>query len=154
MVKKLSKEKKALAKLVKSINNMETTNEEMEALSLRVHEVYANVLQKYLSSVCVIQFNYLENLKERVKNCKSQQEFKVIVENDIEIMEAKNDKTRIEMIEYGMAKKIYRDVVQGKGKEFEYGHNLLFKYDDQDIRYAGFFDIEKAKEEAKNVLVN
>jgi predicted Holliday junction resolvase-like endonuclease len=151
MVKKISKDKKALAKFVKAVNNLETVNEEMESLSLKVHEVYANVVKKYLSSVPVIQFNYLENLKERTKTCRTIYEFKAIVESDIAMMEAKTEKTRIEEVEYLMAKKVHSDVVLGKGKEFEYGKDLSFKYDDQDIRYLGFFDSEKAKEDlAKN----
>jgi len=154
MVKKLSKEKKALAKFVKAANNIEIKNEEMETLSLKIHEVYAKVIKKYLENTFVIQFNYLESLKARTKTCKTAAEFAEIVSKDIEIMSNKADKTRIEEIEFGIAKKVYRDVVQGKGKEFEYGKDLSFKYDDQDIRYIGYFDQEKAKEEAKNVIAS
>ena len=154
MVKKLSKEKKALAKLVKAANNMEIKNEEMATLSLKIHEVYANVIKKYLENPSVIQFNYLESLKARTKTCKTALEFGEIVKKDIDIMTAKADKTRIEEIEFAIAKKVFKDVVQGKGKEFEYGKDLSFKYDDQDIRYVGYFDNEKAKEETKNVIAS
>lgn len=149
MVKKLSKDKKSLAKFVKAVNKIEIKSEEMETLSLKIHKVYSDVVQKYLLTQSVIQFNYLENLKERTKKCKSPEEFAEIVEKDIELMENKTEKTRIEEIEYLMAKKVFKDVVQGKGKEFEYGKDLTFKYDDQDIRFAGYFDSEKAKEELK-----
>ena len=154
MVKKLSKEKKGLAKFVKAVNNIEVKSEEMETLSLKIHEVYANVIKKYLENPAVIQFNYLDNLKGRTKQCKTPEEFAEIVSKDIEIMEAKTEKSRIEEIEFAIAKKVFKDVVQGKGKEFEYGKDLSFKYDDQDVRFVGYFDAEKAKEEVKNTVAS
>ena len=154
MVKKLSKDKKALGKFVKSVNNIEVKSEEMATLSLKIHQVYANVVKKYLANPSVIQFNYLESLKERTKKCKTPEEFAEIVNKDIETMEGKAEKSAIEEIEYLMAKKVFKDVVQGKGKEFEYGKDLSFKYDEQDVRFVGYFDTDKAKEEVKNTVAS
>lgn len=151
MVKKLSKDKKALAKFMKSVNEIEIKDEDMERLSLLIHEVYAKVVKKYINLQAVIQFNYLEDLKKRTKNCKTPKEFAKIVESDLTLMELKTNKTAIEQNEYLMAKKVYNDVVLGKGKEFEYGKDLTFKYDDQDIRFAGFFDVDKAQDQLKKL---
>ena len=144
-VRKLSKDRQALANLAERANGIEIVDESMAELSLKIHEVYSKVITKYLDTEVVIQFNYLESLKTRSKLFKTKEQFRALVESDLEIMKAKGDKTRIEAIEYLMAKKVYRDVVLGKGKEFEYGQDLRFRYDDQEVRYGGYFDLDAAK---------
>jgi hypothetical protein len=153
MVKKLSKEKKALANFIKEVNKPTEIDEKMEPVKLRIHQVYSDLIKKYLADTVVIQYNYLENLKARTKKCATPEKFEAVVKGDLAFMEGIVEPTAIEQIEFKMAKKVYKDVVQEKGKEFEYGHDLSFKYDNQDIKYLGFFDLDQAKKEqdAKNV---
>jgi len=140
MPKELSNEKKALANLVERINDNEIVNEEMGVLSLRIHKVYSDAIKNYFGSKAVVQFNFLEFLKGFSKNVKSPNDFEKIVADIIEQFKAKETLTWIEQNEYAMAKKVYRDVCLGKGKEFEYGKELKADYDDQEIRFAGFFN--------------
>jgi hypothetical protein len=152
MNKKEIKKKRALANFMKEVNNMTVIDEKMESVKLRIHQVYSDLIKKYLADTVVIQYNYLENLKARTKKCSTPEMFESVLKGDLAFMEGIKEPTPIEQIEFKMAKKVYKDVVQGKGKEFEYGHDLSFKYDNQDIKYLGFFDLDKAKkeQEAKN----
>jgi len=143
MSKKLSKKDQALAKFIEATDNIEVTSEEMLTLMLKVHKVYADVLKNYLASKAVIQFNYLENLKKRTALVKTNEDFKAIVESDLMQMKAKKDKSVIEQIEYAICKKIHVDCVLGKGAEFEYGKDVTMKYDNEDIKFAGFFKPEE-----------
>lgn len=142
-MKKLSKKDQALADFIEKADNIEVVSEDMLTMSLKMHKVYADVLHNYLASKPTIQFNYLENLKSRTKDVKSIEEFRTIVESDLAQMKAKNNKSTIEQAEYAICKKVYRDVVQNKGEEFEFGKDVTMKYDNEDIVFKGFFNPEE-----------
>jgi len=148
MGKKLSKKDQALANFIEATDKMEITSEEMLTLALKVHKVYAEVLGNYLASKAVIQFNYLENLKKRTALIKTAADFKAIVESDLAIMKAKKNKSTIEQVEYAICKKMYNDGALGKGEEFEYGKDITMKYDNEDIKFAGYFQPEELEKKA------
>lgn len=132
---------------MKEVNEQKPIDEKMESVCLRIHQVYSDLIKKYLADKIVIQYNYLENLKARTKKCSTPEMFESVVRGDITFMEGNPERTEIEQMELEMAQQVYSDVVEGNGKEFEYGHDLSFKYDNQDIRYIGFFDAEQARKE-------
>lgn len=142
----MNKENKALANLVEKANSLKIENDEMETLSLKIGELYHNTLKKYFDCEPVIQFNYLEDLKKRTASVKSLAEFKEIVGKDIETMETRRSEngklTKIEETEYRIAKKVWRDVCLGRGKDHDFS-DIKVNYDDQEIRFAGFFSPEE-----------
>jgi len=141
----MKNEREALLDLTNEANALEVQSEEMVGLGSKMHEVYATVIKKYLSTPAVIQFIYLEDLRKRCENVKTVDEFSTIVESDLNAMAERSHKnngfTKTEEIEYRIAKKVYKDVVLGKGKDFKYG-KLEFEYDDQKITFAGFIKNE------------
>lgn len=141
-MKTLSKKDQALANFMKAADELEVESEEMLTLALKVHKVYAGVLKNYLESKPTIQFNYLENLKKRTAHVKTAEHFAGIVKSDLELMKERKGKTFIENIEYAICKKVYNDVVLGKGEEFQYGQDVTMQYDNEDIKFAGFFKPE------------
>ena len=144
----LKRENKVLAEFAKQANELEIVNEDMASISLKIGEVYYNTVQKYFASEVVIQFNYLEDLKKRTENVKTTEEFKAIVESDLKLMKRRlldNGKlTKIEDAEYRMARKVWNDVCLGKGKDHDFS-DIKINYDDQEIRFAGFFSPEELK---------
>jgi hypothetical protein len=147
MKTKSTRKKRILANFMKEANKQQEINPKMESVCLRIHQVYSDLIKKYLADPVVIQYNYLENLKARTKKCATPEEFESVVRADIEIMTHIEQRTAIEDMELEMAQKVYADVVEEKGLEFEYGHDLSFKYDNQDIKYLGFFDLDEIKKE-------
>lgn len=141
------KEKKALADVVERANELEIVNEGMASISLKIGEVYHNIVKKYFATEVVIQFNYLEDLKKRTANVNTPEDFKAIVERDLKEMKrraAEKPLTKIESAEYRMACKVYNDVCLGKGKDHDFS-NIKINYDDQEIKFAGFFSPEELK---------
>ena len=142
MKKELSKKQQVTADFFKAIDEIEIINEPMAEVGGRVHKVYRDVLDEYLSTRVVIQFNFLEYLKTYTKDCKTPVEFKEKVIALLNQMKEKKDKTPTEIIEHKMLKRIYNDVVLAKGEIFEYGKDITAKYDNEDIKFLGFFNPE------------
>lgn len=147
-MKELKKENKVLAEFVKQANDLEIVNEDMASISLKIGEVYTNAIKKYFAADAVIQFNYLEDLKTRSAKVKTAEEFKEIVQSDLKAMKQRlldnGNLTKIEDAEYRMARKVWNDVCLGKGKDHDFS-DIKINYDDQEIRFAGFFSPDELK---------
>ena len=142
MQTKLSKEKQVLANFAKAVDEIEIINEPLAELGGRVHKVYSDVLHQYLSSPAVIQFNFLEYLKKETKDITTPQEFGDKISALLKQIKAKKDKTPTELIEHKILKRIYNDVVLAKGEIFDYGKEVHANYDNEDIKFLGFFNPE------------
>ena len=142
MQTKLSKKNQVTADFFKAVDDIEIINEQMAEVGGRVHKVYRDVLEEYLASPAVIQFNFLELLKRESKNFSTPQEFGDKVREYLKMMKDKKEKTRTELIEFKILKRIYNDVVLAKGDVFEYGKEVHARYDNEDIKFLGFFNPE------------
>jgi len=137
----VSEEKKKLVDVIDKINKIEIKDEAMADMSLKIGKVYKDVIKKYFNCIPVIQLNYLEDLKKRTKTVKTPDEFKDILENDLYVMQNRQNPSKYEQIEFLIAKKVHRDVVQGKGKNNDFS-DIHADYDGQDIKFGGFFSEE------------
>jgi hypothetical protein len=142
MQTKLSKDKQVVADFFKAVDEIEIINEPMAEVGGRVHKVYRDVLEEYLASPAVIQFNFLEYLKRESKDFATPKEFGDKVRELMKIMKAKKEKSRTELIEFKILKRIYNDVVLAKGDIFDYGKEVHARYDNEDIKFLGFFNPE------------
>jgi len=108
--------------------------EEWVQMQLRMRKVQDDVLTEYFQTPAVARHNYLMGLKGKVSSITELEDFKKLLENELEKMKNKKDKfTKIERIEYRFCKKIYNDVVLGKGLEFDFNKDMIYNYDDQEI---------------------
>ena len=135
VVKELSEEEKK--------ENAEKVESFMQML-MKTKEVYNQVLQDYFNTAAVVRLIYIEHFKAITKNVHNIEELKVIMDKELALMQEKTDLTRIERIEYRLAKKIYRDVIEGKGAEFDIEKPLSYNYDGQ---IKEFEDIKMGFEE-------
>jgi len=147
---------------LKNIEEVERVEEEVSAekvesdlqMLLKMKEIYNNILQEYFRTPACIRLIYIENrFKPMTKGVTSIEELKDLMSKELEMMKAKPNLTPIEKIEYRLAKKIYRDVVDGFGKEYDIRKPLTYAYDDQvkefeDIQ-MGFEGYLKKQEEEK-----
>jgi hypothetical protein len=111
---------------------------ELYETTLRANEFYSKMLEKYLKSNIVIQFNLIQHIKANAKNFKDLADMQKFVWNIIETL---NDKllaetiTDIEKKELNVANRFYKKVVLGKGKMYDITKNLKFEYDDETIDF-------------------
>jgi hypothetical protein len=98
---------------------------------MKTKEIYNQCLQDYFNTAAVVRLIYIEHFKSMTKDVKSIDELKVIMDKELEMMKTKPDLTRIEKIEYRLARKIYYDVVEGKGLEYDIEKPLSYNYDGQ-----------------------
>lgn len=121
--------------------------EEFVKMSLRMKKIQDDVLNDYFSTPAVIRFNYLEHIRTITKERKvsTLDEFTQVMEKEIQIMkEAAKVRafTKIEKLEFRLAKKIVQDVILGQGEEFSFGKDLIYHYDDQEIKAEEILETE------------
>jgi hypothetical protein len=110
-------------------------NEELLHMSLQMRKIQDDVLNRYFTNSDVIKMNYLEHIKAHTKQITSKEEFKDWLESEMKRMKSKGSKfTHIERIEYRMIRKVYEDVIEDKGEEFSFGKDLVYQYDDNEIK--------------------
>ena len=122
---------------MKTVENEEKFNENEELLhmSLQMRKIQDDVLNRYFTNSDVIKMNYLEHIKAHTKQITSKEEFKDWLESEMKRMKSKGSKfTHIERIEYRMIRKVYEDVIENKGEEFSFGKDLVYQYDDNEIK--------------------
>jgi len=122
---------------MKTVENEEKFNENEELLhmSLQMRKIQDDVLNRYFTNSDVIKMNYLEHIKAHTKQITSKEEFKDWLESEMKRMKSKGSKfTHIERIEYRMIRKVYEDVIEDKGEEFSFGKDLVYQYDDNEIK--------------------
>ena len=126
----LTKEEYEAAEVVAKFND----NEELKHMALQMRKIQDDVLNRYFTNPDVIKFNFLEHIKAHSVNITSKEEFKTWLEEERNRMKAKGDKfTKIERIEFRMLNKIYKDIIDNEGQEFDFGRDLVYQYDDQEI---------------------
>lgn len=140
---------------VKELSVDELEQEKLESfmqMLMKTKEVYNRILQEYFKTPAVIRMIYMDHFKVMTKEVKNVEELKAIMEKELALMRAKADLTPIEKIEFRLAKKIYKDVVEGKGLEFDLSKPLSYSYDGQVTDFEditmGFKD---SLEDKKNV---
>lgn len=110
-------------------------NEELTHMALQMRKIQDDVLNRYFTNSDVIKMNFLEHIKAHSKDINSKNEFKEWLESEKERMKAKGEKfTRIERIEYRMLNKVYRDIINDEGEEFDFGKDLVYQYDETEIK--------------------
>lgn len=123
----------------------EEERESFMQMLMKTKQIYDTVLQDYFNQPAVVRLIYMENrFRPLTKGIKSIEELKVFMEQELEMMKSKTNMSNIEKIEYRLAKKIYRDVVEGKGNEYDIRKPLSYNYDGQKIEFA---DIKMAEKE-------
>jgi hypothetical protein len=118
-------------------NMNEFQKEEFISMQLKMRKIQDDVLNKYFTNPATIQWNVLESIRGVASSCSTLEQFKSVLDKNIEnitntMMERKL--TYIEEVEYRFIKKIYRDVIVGKGKEFSADKDLIFQYDQHEIK--------------------
>lgn len=110
-------------------------NEEIIHMTLQMRKIQDDVLNRYFSNPDVIKMNFLEHIKAHTNEIHSKAEFKEWLDSERERMKAKGEKfTRIERIEYRMLNKVYKDIIENQGEEFGFGKDLVYQYDDKEIK--------------------
>lgn len=123
----------------------EEQKESFMQMIMKTKEIYNNVLQEYFSTPAVVRLIYMENrFRLLTKEIKSIDELKDFMIKELDMMRSKENMTRIEIIEYRLAKKIYRDVIEGKGKEIDFNKPLSYNYDEQKMEFK---DIKMGQKE-------
>ncbi|MCK9575882.1 MAG: hypothetical protein WC143_08200 [Eubacteriales bacterium] len=123
----------------------EEQKESFMQMIMKTKEIYNNVLQEYFSTPAVVRLIYMENrFRLLTKEIKSIDELKDFMIKELDMMRSKENMTRIEIIEYRLAKKIYRDVIEGKGKEIDFNKPLSYNYDEQKMEFE---DIKMGQKE-------
>lgn len=110
-------------------------NEELLHMSLQMRKIQDDVLNRYFYNSDVIKMNYLEHIRNHTRGIKSKEEFKRWLKDEMRRMKSKEGKfTHIERIEYRMIVKVYRDVIDDEGEEFSFDKDLIYQYDDKEIK--------------------
>lgn len=110
-------------------------NEELQIMSMRMRKMQDDVLNRYFMNSDVIKMNYLEHVRAHSSKITSKKEFEEWLNEEKKRMKSVDRKfTHIERIEYRMLNKIYRDVIKGEGEEFSFGKDLVYQYDDKEIK--------------------
>jgi|AntAceMinimDraft_18_1070375.scaffolds.fasta_scaffold01805_6 predicted nuclease with TOPRIM domain len=103
-------------------------------MCMRMKKVQDDVLTEYFMTPSIIRYNVLENMKHFTKEISTLPQFKIFLEDELAKMKKTYNKfTRIERIEYRFIKKIYRDVVEKQGEEFNTTEKLIYNYDQNEI---------------------
>lgn len=111
------------------------SNEELLHMSLQMRKIQDDVLNRYFNNSDVIKMNYLEHIRNHTRGLSSKEEFKYWLEAEMKRMKSKDGKfTHIERIEYRMINKVYRDVINDEGEEFSFDKDLVYQYDDKEIK--------------------
>ena len=113
------------------VKDHEEKVESFMQMLMKTKEIYNQCLQDYFNTAAVVRLIYMEHFKLMTKDVKSIDELKAIMDKELEMMKTKPDLTRIEKIEYRLARKIYHDVVEGKGLEYDIEKPLSYNYDGQ-----------------------
>ena len=134
------KEKQPEDLLLKEFDNSGLTeeqrqkNEDWIQMSMRMKKIQDDVLTEYFMTPAIIRYNVLESMKEFTAEISTLEQFKIFLEDQLEEMKKSYHKfTRIERIEYRFIKKIYRDVVEKQGDEFNLDEKLVYRYDQNEI---------------------
>jgi len=110
-------------------------NEEIIHMTLQMRKIQDDVLNRYFSNPDVIKMNYLEHIRAHTNEIHSKADLKEWIENEKARMKEKGEKfTRIERIEYRMLNKVYKDIIEDQGEEFDFGRDLVYQYDDMEIK--------------------
>jgi len=113
--------------------------EEYLQMCMRMKKVQDDVLTEYFMTPAIIRYNVLENMKVFTKEISNLAEFKEFLQDQLaEMKETYSKFTRIERIEYRFIKKIYRDVVEKEGLEFNLDEKMIYNYDDNEIEAEPF----------------
>lgn len=129
----------------KKVVMSEEEKESFMQMLMKTKQIYNTVLQEYFAQPAVVRLIYMENrFRPLTKEIKSIEELKEFMAKEIEMMKSKQNMTNIEKIEFRLAKKIYRDVVDGKGNEFDIMKPLSYNYDGQ---IKEFDDIKMGNED-------
>lgn len=127
----LTKEEFEAAETIENYEN----NEELLHMSLQMRKIQDDVLNRYFNNSDVIKMNYLEHIRNHTRGLSSKEEFKYWLEAEMRRMKSKKGKfTHIERIEYRMINKVYKDVINDEGLEFDFGKDLVYQYDDKEIK--------------------
>jgi hypothetical protein len=137
----MENEKKVL-NLNELFDEVEMTKDEFEKTA-RLNFVYKEVLEKYMQTKAVVEFNLMVEIEKVALSCKTLDEFGEYLNKAIQELTSKTP-TRIEKIELQLIKRIYRDVVKGKGQLYD-GNKIATYYDGQKVEFSAitFDDLEK-----------
>ena len=131
------KEEKILTSVAKATFESVELPEEQYDMIQKINKIYHDTLKKYMETKEVVEFNFLEFLKIQTVGISTKEEFKSLMLTIIETIKTKEKRTQIENYELSLARKIYRDVVLGQGKNFEYD-KLEVDYDGQKVEFSPF----------------
>jgi len=135
---------KVLETMDKQINETVDMTEELYEMKGRINLVYLDVLDKYMNTKAVVEFNFLEFLKAQTKNIDTREKFETLMATIISEMEEVEPKTTVLKWELKLAKRVYNDVALAKGKLFQFqNEKIKVKYDGQDVEYEPITFIKK-----------
>lgn len=135
---------KVLETMDKQLNETVDMTEELYELKGRINLVYLDVLDKYMNTKAVVEFNFLEFLKGQTKNIDTREKFEILMANIISDMEKIEPKTTVLKWELKLAKRVYNDVALAKGKLFQFqNEKVKVKYDGQDVEFNPITFVEK-----------
>lgn len=121
--------------------------EEHYNLISKMNGLYVKKLEKYINSKPVVEFNFLEWLKTQTVGITTKAEFASVLNQIINTIKSKRNRTRIENIELRLTEQIVHDVIQGFGNEYELDSGKVkVNYDDQIVAFESFL---KQKEQEK-----
>lgn len=130
-------EEKILHSVAKSTFESIEMPEEQYDMIQKMNTIYHETLQKYMNSKAVVEFNFLEFLKTQTKGITTKKEFESVMMTIIETMQTKPNRSKTENYEYSLARKIYKNVVLGQGKNYEYD-KIEVDYDGQKVEFSPF----------------